>query len=410
MRTLLLAAFLLPLLAGCLSDAGSDGPGVTPPAQYREPETTQGPDSITGMEWVSQPNTNGTTGIWVADGLAYLSGSVGLRIVDSRDPANPVLLAEEVANTTGTRDVQAFLHPNGRHYAVMAKGGPGAVTLVDVEDPTQPFVVSEVDLPGSHTIMVIPGTAVVYNSRSISTHVPGAGETGQIDLIDFTDPESPVVHLYAFPAVAMTVGGVPRPILSTTCHEMTANAELKRAYCAGVTDTMVWGVADPLAPVVLQVIDYPLVNIHHSVYDARNGTMLIIGDEFVGVAAPTPTCSDTVPYPTSAVWFFDISDLAVPKPLGYFQIDYDALAGSVENQSPQYCSTHLGDVLPGRDLLALGWYSAGTILIEFSDPTAPVAVDHYRADGPTSTWEARFMDGYVYTGDTQRGMDVLRLV
>ena len=413
MKARLLALLLVPLLAGCMADesggSGGDGSG-TPSGGYRVPDSTQGPDAITGMQWVSQPNSNSTTGIWVADGLAYLSGGVGLRIVDARDPEHPVVLSQEVENTTGTRDVQAFVHPNGRHYAVMAKGGIGAVTLVDVEDPTAPFVVSEADLPGSHTIMVIPGTAVVYNSRSISTHVPGAGETGQIDLIDFTDPESPVVHLYVFPAVAMTVGGTPRAVVSTTCHEMTANAELKRAYCAGVTDTMVWDVSDPLDPVILQVIDYPLINIHHSVYDAHNGTMLIIGDEFVGVLAPTPMCSDTVPYPTSAVWFFDITDLALPKPLGYFQIDYDALAGSVESQRPQYCSTHLGDVLHGRDLLALGWYSAGTILIDFSDPRAPVAVDHYRADGATSTWEARFMDGHVFTGDTQRGMDILKLV
>lgn len=395
------------LLAGCLSDGGEyDGPMA--PTDPRVPETTQGPDAITGFEWVAQPNSNGTTGIWVADGLAYLSGGVGLRILDVHDPMAPVTLASEVEDTEGTRDVQAFVHPNGRHYAAMAQGG-ARIILVDVEDPTNPRVVSNVTLPGYHTLMVIPGTAVIYNSRSISTHVPGAGETGQIDIVDFTDPENPEVHLYVFPAIAMTVGGVPRPVVSTTCHEMTANAELKRAYCAGVTDTMVWDVSDPLDPVILQVIDYPLVQIHHSVYDAWNGTLLILGDEFAGAAAG-PMCSDTVPYPTSAVWFFDISDLAVPKPLGYFQVEWDAIAASAEGGSPVYCSTHLGDVLHGRDLFVIGWYSAGTVLIDFSDPTAPVAVDHYRADGPTSTWEARFWNGYVFTGDTQRGMDVLKLV
>lgn len=411
MKALLLAALLVPLLAGCLSDSGDedgapdDGAGN---GGIRRPPTTQGPDAIAAMEWVAQPNQNGTTGIWVEDGLAYLSGGVGLRIIDVRDPANATVLAQEVEDTDGTRDVQAFLHPNGRHYAAMAQGG-SRIILVDVEDPTQPFKVGEVELPGYHTLMVIPGTAVIYNSRSISTHVPGLGETGQIDIVDFTDVANPVVHLYAFPAVAMTVGGVPRPVVSTTCHEMTANAELKRAYCAGVTDTMVWDVTDPLDPVILQVIDYPLVNIHHSVYDARNGTILIIGDEFAGAAAG-PVCSDTVPYPTSAVWFFDISDLATPLPLGYFQIDYDAIAASAENGSPVYCSTHLGDVLHGRDLLVLGWYTAGTVLIDFSDPTAPTAVDHYRADGDTNTWEARFWNGHVFTGDTVRGMDILKLV
>lgn len=407
MQRAFLVFLLVPLLAGCLSEGSGTDSGAGATDDPRTTPTTQGPDTITAMAWLNQANSNSTTGIWVEDGLAYLSGGVGLRILDVQDPAAPILLSSEVENTTGSRDVQAFLHPNGRHYAVMARGD---VILVDVEDPQSPFVVSTADVPGTHTVMVIPGTAIVYNSRSISTHVPGAGETGQIDIIDFTDPSNPVVHLYAFPAVAMTVGGVPRPVLSTTCHEMTANAELKRAYCAGVTDTMIWDVSDPIRPVILQVIDYPLVNIHHSVYDARNGTMLVIGDEFTGVLAPTPMCSDTVPYPTSAVWFFDISNLQTPLPLGYFQVDYDAIAPSAENGSPQYCSTHLGDVLQGRDLLVLGWYTAGTVLIDFSDATAPVAVDHWRADGDTSTWEARFWNGHVFTGDTVRGMDVLKLV
>lgn len=409
MRVLIAALLCLALLAGCFSngnDDDSDGPAA--PSEPWTKEATQGPDVIMGMEWVAQANNNSTTGIWVADGLAYLSGRDGLRIIDVSDPALPVLLAEQVENTESTRDVQAFIHPNGRHYAALAAGG-SRIVLIDVEDPTHPEFVSEVALPGYHTLMVIPGTAVIYNSRSISTHTPGAGETGQIDIVDFTDPSNPVTHLYVFPAVAMTLGGVPRPVLSTTCHEMTANAELQRAYCAGVTDTMVWDVKDPLDPVILQVIDYPLINIHHSVYDARNGSLLIIGDEFAGAAAG-PMCSDNVPYPTSAVWFFDISDLATPLPLGYFQIDYDAIAASAEAGRPVYCSTHLGDVLHGRDLLTLGWYTAGTILIDFSDPSAAFAVDHYRADGATSTWEARFWNGHVFTGDTQRGMDILRLI
>src|SRR5687768_15128810 len=124
MHRLLLALFLVPLLAGCLSDDGDgDGDGPESSSDPRVPPVTQGPDAIDEMEWVSQPSTNSTTGIWVEDGLAYLSGGVGLRIIDVHDPANPVVLASDVAETQGTRDVQAFVHPNGRHYAAMARGG-----------------------------------------------------------------------------------------------------------------------------------------------------------------------------------------------------------------------------------------------------------------------------------------------
>ncbi len=393
------------VLSGCAgSGDGGEATGTEAPSPAAPPPV---PESVSSMDFVLQANANATLGFWVDGTTAYLSGPEGLRILDLTDAEAPVLLAENVENTTGTRDVEAFHHPNGRTYAAMSHGG-SHVSLTDVTDPRAPSWVVDVPVP-THTVAVVPGTAVVYNSRSISTHVPGAGETGQVDIIDFTDPEHPTVKVFVFPAVVVTVGGTPRPVLSTTCHEMSFNAELKRAYCAGVTDTTIWDTTDPLDPVILQVIDYPLVNIHHSVYDARNGTLLVLGDEFVGVLAPTPMCSDTVPYPTSAVWFFDISDLATPVPVGYYQIQYDAIAASAEAGSPVYCSTHLGDVADGRDLLTLGWYSAGTVLIDFSDPANPFAVDHYRADGPTSTWEARFLGNHVLTGDTVRGMDVLRL-
>lgn len=398
-------------LAGCVAPDSDQPDDEGTGDGLRELKEYPLPDSVGGLLPVANLDGNATQGVWVMEGLAYLSGASGLRIYDIADPEDPLLLASEVEGTQNTRDVEAFAHPeDGRVYAVLGDNS-AVMTFVDVTDPRDPVVVAKVDgVVSTHNIGVMPGTAIVYNSRSISAHAPAPGSTGKMDIVDFTDPSDPQVHVFDFPALAMTIGGVPKVVTSTACHDVTFNQELARAYCAGVTQTLILDVSDPLAPEILQVVDWPGTNIHHGAWDARDGDILILGDEFVGVLAPTPMCHDTAEYPTSALWFFDISDLSTPTPLGYFQIEWDALGASADAGEPIYCSTHFGSVVEDRDLFAVGWYTAGTALVDFSDPTSPVMVDHFRPDGPVNTWDAHYYNGHLFTGDTARGMDVLRLI
>jgi len=391
-------SFLFLAFAGCLVEPAHT-PEVDTPVVL--------PDVLTDMQYVTNGNNQSTDGLWLHNDFAYLSGPSGLRIVDISNPEFPVMVSNDIEDT-GSRDVDIMVHPDGRLYAVLASGGAGT-RLVDVTDPTTASVVSQVSV-GSHNIAVVPNSTIVYNSRSISAHVPGAGESGQVDLIDFADPAVPVVKVFAFPAVIIDPNGAPRQVSSTTCHDMTFNVQRQLAYCAGVTDTTIWDIADPWNPVIIQVIDWPGTNIHHGVWSAHGGDWLVLGDEIAGVAVQAPACSSTVPYPTSALWFFDITNLATPTPLGYYQIPYDAVQVNEGQVSYPYCSTHFGQIIEDRDQLVMGWYSAGSVLVDFSDPGNAQTIAHYRPDGAVNTWEARYYDGYIYTGDTARGMDILKLV
>ncbi len=417
LRSLLLTAALVSLtLAGCLDDSNGndDKPGNNPGTGDQRPIlNTKAPEVINGLELLGQTTLNGTPlsgvdGLWLHNDYAYLSGPAGLRIVDISDPENPMVVHEGVEDT-GSRDADIMEHPNGHTYAVLSAGG---VKLVDVTEPSTATVVSTASV-ASHNMAVVPNTTIVYNSRSISAHIPGIGETGQVDLIDFADPENPVVKVFPFPAVITTPAGVPRTVQSTTCHDITFNAELARAYCGGVTDTTIWDITDPWNPVIIQVIDYPLVNIHHGVWDARNGSLLILGDEFAGAIAG-PLCSSVVDYPTSALWFFDISDIESPTPVDYFQVEWDSITPEAQNTS--LCTTHFGTLIEGHDAMVMGWYAAGSVMVDFSgvqlDPNFGGAsqIDHFRPDGTVNTWEAREYKGHIFTGDTARGMDILRII
>lgn len=406
MRRALLPLLALGLLAGCLDDGADPLPAAPSAVTYPLP------DAVTALEQVAAPATNGSRGSFIDEGRLYLSGSAGLRIFDIRDPARVTLLADNIPDTQGSSDVDVLHHPDGRTYAVLNVDGDGHVVLVDVTDPAAAAIVPEsaTDLC-AHSVGVVTGTTVVYVSWSVchatQDHQRQVAE-GDVEVIDYADPMAPQRHLMEFPPVAMTVGGVPRPVTATSCHEISFNAELRRAYCSAISQTHVWDVSDPHAPAILQVIDDPLSNIHHGAWDARNGTLLILGDEFAGVLAPTPMCSDEVDVPTSALWFYDISDLANPRRVGYYQIPHDAIQSSLESGSAQYCSTHMGDVIDD-DRLVMGWYTAGVVVVDFSDPAAATTLATWRA-ADSDVWEARYGNGHVFLSDKARGLDVLRLV
>jgi len=409
MRVPLTLFCALAFLAGCFS------PAVTTTSTTSSTSSTatiapipQVASDVKGLQLAASVRSNGTLGEWIEGGLAYLSsGADGLSIVDIHDPDHPVVLAHDIEGSA-SRDVDLIHHPNGHLYALLADSSEQNTKLYDVTDPHNVTFVVKTALC-DHTIAVVPNSTVVYASWSLcqASHTSQM-EQGDVEILDFKDPAHPVSKLFAFPPVAMTVGG-PKAITATSCHEMTFNAELHRAYCAAISDTQIWDDSDPLNPKITVVIDDPLVNIHHSVWDADNGTTLILGDEVAGAEAPAPTCSDKAELPTSALAFYDIKDLASPKRVGYYNIPYDSL-GASESGRPKVCTTHLGDVLDGTDLIVMGWYSAGVVMVDFKDPANAKTVATWHAPGDSSVWETRYWDGHVFCSDEVRGLDILQVV
>jgi hypothetical protein len=172
-------------------------------------------------------------------------------------------------------------------------------------------------------------------------------------------------------------------------------------------------------------------SLHHFATASNDGSILIIGDEHRGGGNPG-ACFHYDPVtgtstPLGALWFFDISDLSDPVLLSWLSPPFVApvvptlptspntdpsvigqLVGGAYTAVPN-CTAHFGQVLPGQDKIVIGWYSAGVLLIDFSDPGNPVILDQYQPEG-VNTWSARVSNGYVFTGDIGRGMDVLKLV
>lgn len=421
--SLVVALMAMALFAGCISDTPTakdpgSGEDVGLPA-YTLPETITGMEPVQQLEFTLADGTVvdrvSATGIWFHDNILYTSGRPGMGIVDITDPEAPVAIAM-LDEETVSRDVDIMEHPNGYLYAVLAgtHDEHGGVVLVNVTDPENAEVVSVAKV-GIHNIAVVPGTALVYNSRSVYREADVATEGGLVDIIDFTDPANPVIDAFRFGHSVTTVDGKVKTPKAPACHDISVYVDVGRAYCAGVTETQVWDISDPAKPVILQIVDNPGTNIHHAAYAARNHSILIIGDELGGAAfAPGCTISDQ---PYGGVWFVDISDLAMPMPLGWWA-PKEAHEEPVWVRPPSdptkpgipagasTCTAHFGNLIEDRDLLVMGFYTAGVFIIDFSDATDPVEVANYRPGG--NVWEGRYHRGFIYTGDGARGVDILR--
>lgn len=431
-RTLLAAACLSTLLlAGCVSDE-EPNTEPTPGSEEWGSAIVPGPMGPFSMfeDGLAVETPVELRGIWLDDGVLYASSRAGLTIYDVRDPGAPVELAH-IQNATapdGTefamvgRDVD-IIHWQDRTYAALADAGAvpaelRGIHLIDVTDPTAPAYVSTADV-STHNLAVVPGTPYIYSATA----------SGNIQTVDITDPAAPTVHIIEYPT---TVGNVP--VTSDGCHDISVRVDLGRAYCAGggsmyVTgggETFILDISDdPLDPVWVAMLDDPRIVYHHQAFASADGDYLIVDDEYVGnypytnivlgaspagnpvgganncVAVDTPLpgpLSSEDQFPIAAAWIWDIRDESNPVLLSHIQNDFgwDG-TGTPPNVFDGNCGSHFGGLVEGQDAFVMGWYDGGTLLVDFSDPAAPVLLDRAEAvDG--ETWDAQYWNGHVFHG------------
>jgi len=256
---------------------------------------------------------------------------------------------------------------------------------------------------------------------------------GQTEIYDLSDPANPVL-------VKEWKNGFG-------CHHIyfwnNAAQEKYRAICAGVEYTQIWDTADPLNPEVIVSIPVhhgragtpsasvsgvpsatgilaangvPVPGVpvpvpvsttvafsHFSILN-DDGTVLIVGDE-MGGGGGYPGCGarrEDTSTPLGALWFYDVRNEKDPQLRGWFSPGTKGAYGTSSS-----CTAHHGRLVPDaeRDLLAMAFYAAGVVLVDFTDPAKPRMVDQF--DQGTDTWEVQYYNGYLFTGDLARGMDVL---
>jgi hypothetical protein len=180
------------------------------------------------------------------------------------------------------------------------------------------------------------------------------------------------------------------------CHDVTVLVPRKVAGAACITESQLWDISDPVHPRVVSHIVNPAINIHHGTTFSFDGNTLAIGDELAG-ATVAPGCVDGNEHlPIGAIWFYDVSNPALPLFRGTFRIPQAVTA--------TLCTAHNFNTVPlrsQRDLLVSAWYRGGTTVVDFTDPGNPQQVGYYIVQSATASnsWSSYWYRDQIYANN-----------
>ncbi|HEX7050186.1 MAG TPA: hypothetical protein VF188_08305 [Longimicrobiales bacterium] len=387
--------------------------------------------------------------------ILYQGNFSGFSVWDISDPARPVLLSTVVCATDqGDPSIYGnllFISAESRRSRKDC-GTQGVengmdrmlgVRIFDVSDPRNPRLVKNVQTcRGSHTHTIVPdpensdviyiyvgGSAGVRDSTELAGCSDGTVEenpnTGQyrVDIIrvPLDDPEEAAVVGYAriFEGLPRPPGraGTPLPDTATGrrargprgCHDVTAYPAFNLVAGACGSFGILLDASDPEHPVRLDAESDVNFSLWHTAVFSNDGHSVVFTDEWGGGTQPRCRATDPLRLGGNTILTIDDGDLTQHA---YFKM----LAAQTEVEN---CVSHNGGLIPvpGRDIMVQGWYQGGVNVFDFSDPEHPFEIAYFDR-GPVDanerviggSWGAYWYNGYIYSSELSRGLDVLELV
>lgn len=409
----------------------------------------------------------------------YQGNFSGFSIYDVSNPAKPVHLSTMVCATSqGDPSIYGDLlfisAEGGGNRKDCGKGGVknpsehmAGVRIFDVSNPKAPKLIKNVETcKGSHTHTLIPSKKdknILYIYVSGNQGVRPATEMPEckggddpadssnsyyrLDVIkvDLRKPQdafvvtgariftglTPATRRTNAPArggaAAATPAGSPPPS-SRNCHDVTAYPALDLVAGACASYGILIDVKNPEKPVRLDAISDTLFSLWHTAVFSNDGKKVVFTDEWGGGTGPM--CQATSMMEQGGNTTLEITADRKFKQTGYFKPNFAQTA-------QENCVSHNGGLIPvpGRDLMAQGWYQGGINLIDFTDSKKPVEIGYFDRGpidnpppidqgptgaaaaggrgGPRSTtggsWGAYYFNGYLYSSEIDRGLDILEL-
>jgi hypothetical protein len=365
------------------------------------------------------PMEGGSSGVAASDlelhGNYAFVGSYGegMVVVDISDPTKPKR-AGKFNCPGGQNDIQ--LSPDGKWVAMAIETRNNGchpqdegTSILDVSDPTKPREVAFInrqELPsGSHNNTL--DWPYLYVNQYVTSY-------SQLEIFDLSTPSAPKK------VGALSFGG------EDSVHDLYVDHRPDGktfAYAASIGFTDVIDVTDPSKPVLRERLQDPFVTISHQAEPNFDRRLLLVTDEYNGGAAETGACGGSpatrVPLPTGIPQFGDpqnigalhiyrldasgnIADSGGADKAGTFNVPY-----SVNEEPSAGCTIHVFWQAPDENRMVTAWYGQGTRIIDYSDPAKPKELGHFIASG-SDVWSAKPHNGYIFTGDILRGMDVLK--
>lgn len=292
------------------------------------------------------------------------------------------------------------------------------VRVFDISDPESPQYVAAVETAcGSHTHTLAPDRRGQNLYVYVSSYRPDATfpdcqpPHDKISIVKVPRSAPDAAYLAATP-VLFPDGGMPGGGYSAEtsgCHDITAYPQRDVAAGACMGNGILMDISDRVNPVVTDVTaDTDNFAFWHSATFSNDGRKVVFTDELGGGGGPT--CNPTVGPVKGADGIYDIVG-------GHLQFrSYYKLKRTQANT--ENCVAHNGSLIPvkGRDIMVQAWYQGGISVWDFTNSRKPKEIGWFDR-GPLSadrlilggSWSAYWYNGYIYSNDIQKGLDVLKL-
>jgi hypothetical protein len=390
------------------------------------------------------------------DNLVFQGNFYGIQIWDVADIRNPVLKTSLVCpggqgdpSVYGNLMFMSVEMPNGRvdcgTQGVKDTVSPDrfrGVRIFDISDVEHPKQIAAVQTcRGSHTHTLIPDPK---DKNVLWVYVQGlvpprpAGELAgcsraapeqdpntslfRIDIIKVPLDHPQDAKVVAGPRIFALNGqinglwkggkhgeGTQETNPTDQCHDITAYPAIGLAAGACSGNGILLDITNPGEPKRVGEVTDPNFAYFHSATFSNDGKKVIFTDEWGGGVAPRCRASDPKNWGADAIFSIGADHKLTLD--GYFKMP--APQTEMEN-----CVAHNGSLVPvpGRDILAQGWYQGGVSIYDFTDPAHAQEIAFFDR-GPLDTktlyiagdWAAYWYNGYVYGSEIARGLDIFEL-
>lgn len=289
------------------------------------------------------------------------------------------------------------------------------VRIFDISDIARPQYVKGVRTNcGSHTHTMVPakdgGDIYLYvSSYNPNEAFPNCQPPHDSISIVKVPAGAPADAAVVAEPVLFPDGGAAR---TSGCHDITVFPDRDLAGGACMGDGVLLDISDRVNPYVIATVEDPNFAFYHSATFNNTASQVIFTDELGGGGAAT--CNDEVGPQHGADAIYNIAGTGDNRSLvfqSYFKIP--------RNQSDtENCVAHNGSLIPvpGRQVYVQSWYQGGVSIWEFTNATTPAEIGYFDR-GPIDdenlvlggSWSAYYYNGYVYSSDITKGLDVLKV-
>jgi hypothetical protein len=315
------------------------------------------------------------------------------------------------------------------------------IRIFDISDVSNPRYIHNVQTcRGSHTHTVVQdprdaGNVYIYVSGSAgvrpSEELPGCSSLApdedpnasrfRIEVIQVPLANPTAARIVTSPRIFQGMTAPPRRDAQgnvvpgaadrpgpNQCHDITVYPAVGLAggACEG------WGllldISDVRNPRRLDAAADHNMSYWHSATFSNDGRAVLFTDEWGGGSAARCRATDRMEWGANALFAIDNGRMEFKS---YYKLP-------VAQTDQENCVAHNGSPIPipGREIKVQAWYQGGVSIFDWTDPANPYEIAFFDR-GPVNAerlvsggpWSTYWYNGYIYSSEIARGLDVLEL-